>query len=53
MEYILRPPTLAYRVAWLAAGFVAGSLISLAGVASTWLILLLAVLAGASGNWSP
>lgn len=52
MEYTLKAPTRSIRITWLLAGLAVGYLAHLAGIPTVHLLLLLAVLAGASGNWS-
>lgn len=52
MEYTLKAPTLQRRIAWLIAGLAVGYIAQRLGIPSAKLLLLLAVLAGASGNWS-
>jgi hypothetical protein len=52
MWMVLRLPSLRFRLGWLLAGLAAGSLLAHAHVSPTALLLLLAALAGVSGNWS-
>jgi hypothetical protein len=51
-QLILQPPSQVFRLGWLIAGLIMGYFVSLINLPSIGWLTLLAVLTGASSNWS-